>query len=163
MLSLTIAQSIAFPTLVQFAKRRFRRVVALVALLLIFLVSYTWTGVIFFDYGLHGLLLGLAVWWLIVIVDACRLGLFLPAKGPLPVYVLGLYAAGLFGLLASLILFKSSLLGFEVFRIPSGSMLPTLTPGDFVLVDTRPSAISKMKTGEIVVFERENSSTLLSC
>jgi signal peptidase I len=46
---------------------------------------------------------------------------------------------------------KATLFGFDTYRIPSGSMQPTIAIGDFVVADTRSSAIESIARGDIVV------------
>lgn len=72
------------------------------------------------------------------------------------------YTAGLFPVIAIVFLLRSFL--FEPFRIPSGSMLPTLHVGDFILVNkfdyglrlpvanTKIVPIGEPKRGDVVVF-----------
>lgn len=72
------------------------------------------------------------------------------------------YTAGLFPVIAIVFLLRSFL--FEPFRIPSGSMLPTLYIGDFILVNkydygirlpvinTKVIEVGAPKRGDIVVF-----------
>ncbi|QUX97245.1 signal peptidase I [Marinomonas sp. CT5] len=57
-----------------------------------------------------------------------------------------------------LISFRGSVLGFEFYKIPSRSMMPTLQPGDYITVDTQDSLI---KVGDVVVFRYpKNKQTL---
>lgn len=72
------------------------------------------------------------------------------------------YTAGLFWVILFVFLFRSFL--YEPFRIPSGSMLPTLHIGDFILVNkfdygvripvinTKVIEIGSPKRGDVVVF-----------
>lgn len=72
------------------------------------------------------------------------------------------YTAGLFWVVLGVFLFRSFL--FEPFRIPSGSMLPTLHIGDFILVNkydygvrlpvlnTKVIDVSSPKRGDVIVF-----------
>ena len=72
------------------------------------------------------------------------------------------YTAGLFPVIAIVFLLRSFL--FEPFRIPSGSMLPTLHVGDFILVNkydyglrlpvanTKVLGIGAPKRGDVIVF-----------
>lgn len=49
---------------------------------------------------------------------------------------------------------KQSLLGIQVYFVPSLSMAPTLNPGDFILVDTWAYSIRPPAIGDIVVFQQ---------
>lgn len=48
--------------------------------------------------------------------------------------------------------YRNSVLGLELYYIPSQSMQPTIQPGDVVLADTRPNKAT-LKVGDIVVFQ----------
>lgn len=73
------------------------------------------------------------------------------------------YTAGLFPVIAIVFIVRSFL--FEPFRIPSGSMLPTLHVGDFILVNkyeyglrlpvtnTKILSLGEPKRGDVVVFK----------
>lgn len=56
--------------------------------------------------------------------------------------------------------YKSILFGFEIYHIPSRSMAPTLVPGDIVVVDSWSKPIT-LKSGDIVVFQRETNGQVL--
>ncbi|RDZ26276.1 signal peptidase I [Lysobacter silvisoli] len=47
---------------------------------------------------------------------------------------------------------RGELLGYEIFRIPSRSMSSSLSPGDFVVVDTRPQSLRQLSRGDVVTY-----------
>jgi signal peptidase I len=49
---------------------------------------------------------------------------------------------------------------FQVFYVPTTSMVPTIVPGDRILVDKFGSARTKISTGEIIVFHRPPDDTV---
>ena len=60
----------------------------------------------------------------------------------------------------TLISSRGSLLGFELYSIPSRSMMPTLQPDDYIAVDTQDLSL---KVGDVVVFRYPNNrQTLLT-
>lgn len=83
-----------------------------------------------------------------------------PAGAPDPWWVE--YGASFFGVFAAVFLLRSFLV--EPFKIPSGSMIPTLLPGDFILVNkfaygirlpvvkTKVIDLGKPERGDVVVF-----------
>jgi signal peptidase I len=48
--------------------------------------------------------------------------------------------------------YKATLLGIDIFFVPSNSMAPTLLPGQFILVDTWRYQSSEPEVGDVVVF-----------
>jgi len=48
--------------------------------------------------------------------------------------------------------FRGRVLGFELFRIPSNSMQPTLLPGDYIYVSTRAYANQSPKINDVITF-----------
>lgn len=48
--------------------------------------------------------------------------------------------------------FRGRVLGFELFRIPSNSMQPTLTPGDYILVSTRAYQTQAPQINDVITF-----------
>ena len=55
---------------------------------------------------------------------------------------------------------KSRLFGFNLYHVPSESMLPALIPGDIILVDTWRN-VSSLEPGQIIVFKRAARSIVL--
>jgi signal peptidase I len=51
-----------------------------------------------------------------------------------------------------LFLHKEQFFGFATYRVPSGSMLPTIGLGDLILADTRPDVVANPRVGDIVVY-----------
>jgi signal peptidase I len=49
--------------------------------------------------------------------------------------------------------YKETLLGIQIYSIPTTSMTPTLYPGDFILVDTRAYQARPPDKGDVVVFQ----------
>lgn len=54
--------------------------------------------------------------------------------------------------LSALLPYRGAILGYEPFRFPSGSMIPTILPGDFFLVDTWHYQNHPVTRGDLVVF-----------
>jgi signal peptidase I len=52
---------------------------------------------------------------------------------------------------------KQTLLGWQVYQIPSASMYPTLHIGDIVLADTRPATLTNITNQNIVIFKRPSA------
>ena len=48
--------------------------------------------------------------------------------------------------------FRGRVLGFEIFRIPSGSMQPTLVPGDNIFVSTRIYQSQEPEINDVIIF-----------
>jgi len=48
--------------------------------------------------------------------------------------------------------FRARVLGFEIFRIPSNSMQPTLIPGDNIFVSTRAYQNKSPKINDVIIF-----------
>lgn len=48
--------------------------------------------------------------------------------------------------------FRGRVLGFELFKIPSDSMLPTLVPGDFILVSTSAYKNQAPQINDVITF-----------
>lgn len=46
---------------------------------------------------------------------------------------------------------KAKFFGVGTYRVPSSSMAPTISPGDFIVADTRSSAVDRISRGDIVV------------
>ena len=61
-------------------------------------------------------------------------------------------------LLLCIFLFRFFL--FEPFRIPSGSMIPTLMIGDFILASKRPFTLRSFERGDVIVFRYPKDKTL---
>lgn len=48
---------------------------------------------------------------------------------------------------------RERLFEFSTYRVPSGSMEPTINNGDFILVDARPGVLATLRDGDLVVHE----------
>ncbi|MCV6603671.1 MAG: signal peptidase I, partial [Porticoccaceae bacterium] len=55
--------------------------------------------------------------------------------------------------------YRGQVAGYETYSMPSSSMLPTLKPGDFILVDTRYYGESAPNVGDIIVFTPPHSAS----
>ncbi|UXY52865.1 signal peptidase I [Pseudomonas tohonis] len=92
---------------------------------------------------------------IVVASVACGLGLSRTA-GSLKKRSLSLAVFILFsiGCMALTLICKQTLLGIQVYFVPSPSMTPTLQPGDFILMDTWAYTHVPPATGDIVVFQQ---------
>ena len=70
--------------------------------------------------------------------------------------IIGLYPVFIIFVFSILFFYKSIILGFDIYYIPTHSMKPTLSPGDFVLVDTWIYKHKKPSKKDIVLFVRNN-------
>lgn len=55
----------------------------------------------------------------------------------------------------ALLMNKERYLGYATYRVPSGSMLPTIGVGDYVMADTRASIVDAVRPGDVVTFMHE--------
>ncbi len=65
------------------------------------------------------------------------------------------------GILGITFIYKSYLLGAELYFIPSMSMYPTIKPGQFILVDTKRYHESKPELGDIVIIKRDSNTNIV--
>lgn len=56
---------------------------------------------------------------------------------------------------------KATLFGVGTYRVPSGSMEPTIAVGDFIVADTRSDIINRLSRGDIVVHYAKREPKLL--
>jgi signal peptidase I len=70
--------------------------------------------------------------------------------------IIGLYPVFIIFVFSILFFYKSIILGFDIYYIPTHSMKPTLSPGDFVLVNTWIYKHKKPSKKDIVLFVRNN-------
>lgn len=116
-----------------------------------------WSKLIFTAYGEFILLF----WCLLVYCYALAEILWLTTRHPSRGKVKAWWKTGLFVCISVptilvAIIFKNLIFGFQFYQIPSGSMLPTLRPGDVVLADTFGVTEDSLQPGNIVVFKRRS-------
>jgi signal peptidase I len=56
--------------------------------------------------------------------------------------------------------FRGRVLGFELFRIPSDSMKPTLIPGDYILVSTNAYTEAEPQVNDVITFLYPNDKSV---
>ncbi|MDH5473100.1 MAG: signal peptidase I [Gammaproteobacteria bacterium] len=114
------------------------------------------SGLIFLSNGMSVVILLFAVVYLLVMASS-----FILARNPAS-HVLNVSQKWYFYILflvvmavlnASLVDYRGRLFGFEPFRIPAASMLPTLRVNDFLMVNTRAYKTSEPRRGDVVVFD----------
>ena len=57
--------------------------------------------------------------------------------------------------LAYFTLNKQQFCGFGIYRVPSGSMAPTIMPGDQIVADTRPATVAALKPGDLAILKSD--------
>ncbi len=124
-------------------------------LLVLFLGVSSWSGLIFEPTGFAVLVtLGLALWIsgaVIASYTAYRQGEVKLARFQRwYIYIGFIVLSSIMG--GILMENRSAMFGYEAFRLPSGSMMDTLMPGDFVISDTRKYRKQSPNRGELVVF-----------
>ena len=55
---------------------------------------------------------------------------------------------------AWVLMHKDIFFGFMLYRVPSGSMEPTIHVGDFIVADTRPGTTAALKNDDIVTYDK---------
>ena len=54
---------------------------------------------------------------------------------------------------------RPRILGHDIYRIPSRSMLPTLVPGDYIIISNSAYLKKPPSKGEVIVFKKKNNKT----
>lgn len=135
--------------------------------LLLFLLQY---GVLFLlgklgllstAYGIWFLILFLACLYLYAMFSAVRLALANKTYELKP-YNRWYWYLAIFALILvvsqTLISSRGSILGFELYQVPSNPMKPILQPGDYIAVDTQDQSLH---VGDVVVFRYPNNRQVL--
>lgn len=120
-----------------------------------------WSQLVFTDYGEFILLF----WVLLVYGYALIETIWLTTKDSgknsrKPWWKTGLYVCLCVPVSLAAIIFKNLVFGFQFYQIPSGSMIPTLSPGDVVLADTFGVTEDSLHSGQIVVFKRRSDAKI---
>lgn len=127
------------------------------SLLIIITLSICWSGMIFTPLGIKILLILVAS-----IYIANNIYLLIPLTKSITEWKLSnIGISGLFFIMSSSLfsygfINKQKTLGFDINFVPSQSMKPTLTAGDFILLDTSSLKTRQWSTNDIVIFNREN-------
>lgn len=134
---------------------RYRQAWALFIVLLVLLLVAGNTGLLAHT--------AFGIWWLLAVligvrlygvVSAYRIGsrpIVLPARRRLYVMVALVIAVP-----SQTIVFqyREALFGYSFYSIPSGSMQPTLIPGDYIVVDSR---VRDYQVGDVVIYDNNGS------
>lgn len=144
--------------------RRIRLAIVLAALSISIVAAAGWTRLILHPLGTY-LFAGSAL--LIVLGPALHSALIASRKRSTPVksynrwWIYLLWAAGSWLLVEVYLGVRAHWFGCEPFRVPAGSMAPTLDKGDFVMADTWRFERVDPKYGDPVVFETPGSAGVL--
>ncbi len=134
-------------------------------LLIVFVVTLSWSRLILDHVGIKIFLVGLT-------------GVYIYSNGVYLFYSLqpstnksgnilrsGFYTISFVVFMSTLLVagfvYKNTILGLQVYFIPSNSMYPALLPGDFVMVDTWIYNKNKPSINDIVVFNLTNKNNFL--
>ena len=142
---------------------RWRLAIALTLAGPLLLAIGAWTRLILVPMGLAAVALALAILWLLSVAYSVRIAL---RQEPTALrryqrwYVyLGFYVAAAIPI-SVLLEHRASILGYDVFRVPSGSMIGTLLPGDYFISDTWAYRHRAPKRTEVVVFRYPRDTSL---
>jgi len=150
--------SLLLPSLVHFSLGYIKQALLLFGFLFVGIGLISWSGMIFLPFGLTILTFWCSVVYLYVFVDAIkRSSTNRDNIKPPRWWLTSLYFLIMVSITLLLIIFKSIVFGFQIYQIPSASMLPTLKPGDLILADTRWFSLKKIKTKDIIVFKRRSN------
>lgn len=114
-------------------------------------------GMLSTAYGIWFLMLFLLCLYLYAMFSAVRLALANKAYELKPYnrwYWYLTIGALVLALGQTLISYRGSMLGFELYQVPSSPMKPTLQPGDYIAVDTQDQSLH---VGDVVVFRYPNN------
>ena len=118
-------------------------------------------GMLSTAYGVWFLILFLACLYLYAMFSAVRLALANKAYELKP-YNRWYWYLAIFALILvisqTLISSRGSVLGFELYQVPSSPMKPTLQPGDYIAVDTQDKSLN---VGDVVVLRYPNNRQVL--
>ena len=135
---------------------KWKLAVAIPFLLMLILAIIGWSGLIFMSYGMSLSLLLVVIGYFVVMVSAIIYARDvrshqLNASQRWYYYLAFLLAMTVIN--SSLMGQRDRLFGFEPFRIPAASMLPTLLTNDFIIVDTSAYHAQPPQYGDLVVFD----------
>jgi len=142
---------------------RWRLAIALTLAGPLFLAIGAWTRLMLVPMGLAAVTLALVSLWLLSVTWAVWIArrqepVILRRYQRWYVYV-GFYVAASIPI-SVLIEHRASILGYDVFRVPSGSMIDTLLPGDYFISDTWAYRQRTPSRAEIVVFRYPRDTSL---
>lgn len=151
--------SLIIPGLGQAIKGYWPKALGFLAALLGCFIFICLSRLIFVAWGLEALTLLVALIHVTSAISAARLPI-LPVGYTSRVFKPTLFAVLCIGLGTAIFSARASVLGINLYYVPSASMSPTLLPGDLILVDTRAYAERQPKIGDVTVFsvsEQSNS------
>jgi signal peptidase I len=143
---------LAIPGLGHAVKGHWRLGLGFQAMTLGGVILFSLSRLIVSPYGLEGLAIFLAIVHVSSSVTAACLSSVTGSQWWRLVAASGFSLASL-ALALGLFVSKASWLGVNVYYIPSASMLPTLRPGDLIMVDTWAYHEAAPETGDIVTFQ----------
>ncbi|WP_168204223.1 signal peptidase I [Aliikangiella coralliicola] len=158
--------SLVLPGIGHFSINQFRQSISLPGILFLGIALIGWSGLFFWKNGSWILLAWVGAVYVYAFVDLVRkarskrLNLqkdiitdSLPVRGSAWWHTL-IYVCISLTIALLLIIQKSMFFGFQIYRIPSASMLPTLKVGDLIVADTRWFSLKQPVSSDIVVFKR---------
>jgi signal peptidase I len=129
---------------------------------LICLLAVCWTRLITLQIGFYMLCLGILIPWMVAAFASLRVNqidspaITLNKRSVLLAIVLFVFWWSSFG---ALIIYKDRILGIDIYRISGSSMVPTLRPGEYTIVDTWLYNHKTPKHKEIVLLQLDYSRT----
>jgi len=150
--------SLLFPSLAHFSLGYIKQALLIFGFLFVGIELISWSGVIFLPFGLTILIFWCSAIYLYALIDSIKKSSTNQDNiKPSRWWQTSLYFLIMVSIILILIIFKSILFGFQIYQIPSVSMMPVLKPGDLILADTRWFSLKKIKTKDIIVFKRRSN------
>ena len=154
--SLAVLFSIISPGMGHLYAGKWKLAIALPFILFLLIALVGWTRVVFLSEGMSIIVMMIAVFYLLVMASS-----FLLARKPTShnlnasqkwyFYILFLVVVSLVN--SMVMEYRGKLFGFEPFRIPAASMLPTIMVNDLLIVDTWAYKKNEPELGDVVVFD----------